>query len=278
MNKQNGTTKLVRSKFGPGMLLQHEDLELLNSYTQNLSRLMFRSFFGCGVICGLAVKPESKCGKLFISVESGVALTCLGDPIWVPEKIEFAPSDNCDTDLGEQLWVVLCRTVKCCGPRTSVCESGDDEAQAVCTREVEAYEIRVETSRKCFCGCPGEDTTFQSDCKCADPNSPCYADHYKGICGCSCGDCSDCDCNCILLARLDNKKDAARLDNWSVDHRVRRFVRPVLMRDPLTEKPKTGRAEDDKAVTVYKTTGQDAQTPVKTGRKTKPAAAAADRK
>jgi hypothetical protein len=262
------------------MLLQHEDLELLNSYTQNLSRLMFRSFFGCGVICGLAVKTESKCGKLFISVESGVALTCLGDPVWVPEKIEFAPSDNCDTDLGDQLWVVLCRTLKCCGPRTSVCESGDEEGAAVCTREVEGYEIRVETSRKCFCGCPDDDSTidtrFESECKCVDPDSPCYADHYKGICGCSCGDCSDCDCNCIILARLDNKPDAAGADNWSVDHGVRRFVRPVLMRDPLAERPKTARAEDDKALKVYKTTGQDALTPAKTGRKTKPAAVEAD--
>lgn len=229
MNKKNGTTKLVRSKFGPGMLLQHEDLELLNSYTQNLSRLLFRSFFGCGVICGLVVqKPEFKCGKLFITVESGVALTCAGDPVWVPEKVEFAPSDNAETDLGDPLWVVLCRTVKCCGPRTSVCESDDEEGTAVCTREIEGYEIRVETSRKCYCGSPVQTPQPETD-------TPYYSDHYKGKCGCSCGECSDCDCNCILLARLDNEKDPAGIVHWSVDHRVRSFVRPVLMRDPQVE-------------------------------------------
>ena len=43
---KGGISTLVRTKFGPGMLLQHEDLEQLNSYTRDLSRLMFRSFLG----------------------------------------------------------------------------------------------------------------------------------------------------------------------------------------------------------------------------------------
>jgi hypothetical protein len=43
-----GTSKLVRPRFGPGMLLQHEDLELLNTYTRDLSRLLFGSLFGWG--------------------------------------------------------------------------------------------------------------------------------------------------------------------------------------------------------------------------------------
>lgn len=230
MNKSIGTTKLVRAKFGPGMLLQHQDLELLNSYTQNLSRLMFRSLFGCGVVCGLDVKVEMKCGKLFVKVNSGVAIACSGDPIWVPETTEFALSDNCDTGFTDPLWVVLCRTVKCCGPRTSVCD--DDEISSICTREVDGYEIRVETSRDCFCGCPGVDpkTGLAKQIEDKDRKS-CYDGHYDGTCGCSCGECSDCDCDCILLARL-TKID----EEWKPDHSVRRFVRPVLMPDPTAKK------------------------------------------
>src|SRR5436309_2337502 len=96
MNKTNvtvssttGMSKLVRARFGPGMLLQHEDLEQLNAYTRELSRLMFRSLFGCGVICGLVVKTNPKCGKVEVSVSAGVALECSGDPVYVPEDRTF---------------------------------------------------------------------------------------------------------------------------------------------------------------------------------------------
>jgi len=34
-----GLSTLERSRFGPGMLLHHEDLEQLNIYTRSLSRL-----------------------------------------------------------------------------------------------------------------------------------------------------------------------------------------------------------------------------------------------
>ena len=47
-----GTSTLVRPKFGPGMLLQADDLDSLTTYTRELNRLMFRSLFGCGVVCG----------------------------------------------------------------------------------------------------------------------------------------------------------------------------------------------------------------------------------
>jgi hypothetical protein len=36
-----------------------------------------------------------------------------------------------------------------------------------------------------------------------------------------------------VLARIDETDDVER--PWKPDHRVRRFVRPVLMRDPLVE-------------------------------------------
>jgi hypothetical protein len=270
MNKSNvtipgtkGTSKLVRARFGPGMLLQHEDLELLNTYTRDLSRLMFGSLFGCGVICGLVVKVEVKCGKVYVTVGAGVALACSGDPIHVPTDQSFPLSDDCPPDLDSPLWVVLCGMTKCCAPRPSLCETDDDETKSECTRERDGFDIRVVSQRPtCVCGCPEpappenpsepppQDTTepvpdpiFRAanqqraiDCKCADPASPCYEDHYAGLCGCNCDDCSDCDCKCILLARLDREGDT---DRWLTDHSVRRFIRPVLMRDPQVEKERT---------------------------------------
>ena len=73
MSKQNVTvasskdnSKLVRTRFEQGMLLQHDDLNQMIEYTQNLSRLMFRSLFGCGVICGLVVETKRECEKEFV--------------------------------------------------------------------------------------------------------------------------------------------------------------------------------------------------------------------
>lgn len=254
---------LVRPRFGPGMLLQHDDLEQLSLYTRELSRLMFRTLFGCGVMCGLVVKVEPpKCGKVYVVVTDGVGLDCAGDPVYVPKTQRFAIDEKCEKQPTGTLWVVLCRTEKCCAPRTAPCPPDNDEAPATCTRERDGFEIRVvSTQPECVCGCPeglvehdppssGDSpgvveisnppngTTIQpEDCRCANPNRRCYRDHYDGKCGCHCDDCSDCDCRCILLARLINDSKTEK-QPWKVDHSVRRFVRPVLMRDPEIERDK----------------------------------------
>ena len=216
MNKTNitvastkDTSTLVRAKFGPGMLLQHEDLEQLNVYTRELSRLMFRSFFGCGVVCGLVVAPPvEECGKVVVAVGAGLALNCSGDPVYVPKDQRLSFEENCDPQSKCPLWVVLCGATKNCAPRTAMCTDDDDKATSVCTRERDMFEIRVVSAPpECVCGC-AEPQEYQNaeeskdHCLCADPNPDCYKDHYAGECGCNCGDGSDCDCECILLAQL----------------------------------------------------------------------------
>jgi hypothetical protein len=229
---------LVRPRFGPGMLLHHEDLEQLTDYTRELSRLMFRSFFGCGVVCGLVVTPENDCGQASITVGAGLALNCSGDPIYVPKEQTIVINPNCDPNPESPLWVLLCRTTKCCAPRTSMCASDEDDFSSTCTRDREVFEIRVVTEEpKCSCRCEIPDPApahKDDDCWCVDPTLDCYKAHYQGECGCQCGECIGGGCDCVLLARLDKPADV--IDPWSVDHRVRRFIRPVLVRDPQVEK------------------------------------------
>jgi hypothetical protein len=240
-----GLSTLVRPKFGPGMLLQHEDLEQLHGYTRELNRLLFRSLFGCGVVCGLVVKTgDDNCGQAQIVVGAGLALNCSGDPIHVPKDQPLVFDPHRDKGMKGPLWVIVCPTVKGCAPRPSMCAADDDETSSSCTRERDGYEIRVVGERpRCSCGClPSEERekseyvvegererTRESDCWCVDPKDPCYADHYLGKCGCPRGDCSGGGCDCVLLARLDLTGDPAK---WEADHSVRRFIRPVLMRDP----------------------------------------------
>ncbi len=228
-----GLSTLVRPKFGPGMLLQHEDLESLNTYTRELNRLMFRSLFGCGVVYGLVVKIEEDCGQTCITVGAGLALNCSGDPIYVPKDLKVVIDPNCDPELKGPLFVELCPTAKCCAPRASMCSADDDEMSSTCTREREGFEIRVvDKEPKCSCRCepPAQVKEHKSDCWCVDPELPCYAKHYEGICDCDCEDCADGGCDCVLLARLSGPKGDPK--NWKAEHNVRRFVRPVLMRDP----------------------------------------------
>ena len=244
MNCVKGTSTLVRPKFGPGMLLQHEDLEQLTGYTRELSRLLFRSLFGCGVVCGLEVTAKEVCGKRGINVSAGLALDCSGDPVHLPKDQALEIEKECDKEPTGPLYVLLCRTEKCCSPRTSMCASDEDEAPSVCTRERDGFEICIVSEgdllNKCYCGCKAsyEYVSRDSDCKCADPKHPCYKEHYEGKCGCHGGEKCDCSCQCILLAQLDKSETYPKDRNWTIDHRVRRFVRPVLMRDPLAVKPK----------------------------------------
>jgi hypothetical protein len=239
---------LVWPKFGPGMLLEHGDLELLPEYTRDLNRMMFRALFGCGVVCGLRVDATEHCGKVRITVECGLALDCQGDPVYVPKKQMFDLDGECDTKVEGPLWVVLCGTSKCCAPRTAMCGGCDeDETPPVSTRERGAFEIRV-LDAPLGCGCLEDEAHFfrGSACKCVDPELKCYQDHYAGVCGCKEGECDCCDCDCIVLARIDETDDVER--PWKPDHRVRRFVRPVLMRDPLVEAEQKEKDEDPQAI------------------------------
>jgi hypothetical protein len=246
LGAKQGLGTLVKARFGAGMLLQHDDLDALATYTQELNRLMFRTLFGCGVMCGLVVSVDPpKCGKLSVRVAKGVALDSCGDPIAVNETQTILLDTECDPQFPTTLWVLLCAKFKCCAPRTSLCGSdGDDDAPSVSTRERYGHEIRVVAEPpECACGCdPDDELKASSACRCFDPERSCYRAHYSGDCAaCDCsggssggcgGDCAaDCGCDCVVLAKLDLTGPQGE-ERWEVSHKVRRFIRPVLIDDP----------------------------------------------
>lgn len=253
-------SSLVRPQYSPGLLLNDDDLTQAVDYTRNLSRMLFKSLLGCGVVCGLVVRrPELVCGKLVIKVEPGVALDCHGDPLHVPEMAVIAIDPTCGVEVPARLWVLIKRYDKHCAPRSALCSQDDDDAASVCTRIRDGYEVSlVSEAPTCACACapadngekdpvPGAATVDKADSSAAagastsgaataagdntpraasSANEPCHADHYKGVCNLCCG--ADCASDCVTLARLDRATDGA----WSVSHAVRRFIRPVLMPDP----------------------------------------------
>ena len=258
-----GDSSLIRPHFTEGLLLQDDDLTAGVTYTRALSRLMFRTVFGCGVLCGLRVSaPYSECGVLKIGIAKGLGLDCLGDPVEVGKPQTLA-IDSCKVQVGNELWIALRASQKCCAPRTAACSPDEDDPASVCTRERDGFELRAFSSRpECSCGCaplapppppaveiqavaeqteartaasaaaagqqperrPAADTACLCNQRTAEGS--CYDKFYAGECP-ACG----CDCEWIILAVAT--RTAGGLESWTVDHSVRRFVRPVLMRDPL---------------------------------------------
>jgi hypothetical protein len=251
-----GKSTLVRPRFSPGLLLRDDDLTVGVDYTRELSRLLFQSLFGCGVVCGLRVSVTLECGKLLVTVDKGVALNAMGDPIYVPEPQVLELDPTCGKEIPGDLWVILCRKDKCCAPRSAICGCEEEESPTVCTREQEGFEIRLEMDQpgKCACMCTeqliplpptgNEDAT--GECWCAQPCG-CLKDHYRGDCACECW-----KPECVVLALLTDisradrypvsarKEAAAKPHPWLPNHSVRRFIRPVLMRDPVVFEERTG--------------------------------------
>ncbi len=266
---RTGTSALVRPRYAPGQMLQDDDLTQAVTYARELNRLLFRSLLGCGVICGLIVSVEEKCGKVVITIAPGVGLDCVGDAVQLAAPQSFVLDPSCMPPLPESMCVVMRHHERSCLPRAASCAQ-DDEAGNAATRISEGYELRLLSDcPDCGCGCvskvpatttvptgtaaaaatvtpkAGKKATLNAaatagtgsatvtatvDCACVDPTDPCYADHYLAKCSC----CSDCEW--LTLARVFHTTlPNATAKTWEVDHSVRRLIRPVLMRDVQAE-------------------------------------------
>jgi len=149
---RTGDGSLLRPRYTPGLMLQDDDLTAAVTYTRELNRLLFRSLLGCGVICGLKVSCEDKCGKLTIAIASGLALDCCGDPVALSATQSFVLDPSCKP-LPDSMCIVLRGHERSCLPRSSACPSGDD-AGCTATRINEGWELRIVTDcPECGCGC-----------------------------------------------------------------------------------------------------------------------------
>jgi hypothetical protein len=173
---KSGTATLERPYYSPGLLLEDDDLTAAVAYTRNMTRLMFRSLFGCGVICGFDLTARLTCNRtrVDVTIPKGVALDCMGDPIEIPKPITVSWDFDCDP-VPEWIWVTVCYRETCCRPKDTSCAAGD-EGQKVQTRVKDGYEVRLYSSQpKCVCSCeaPPEDDKKRPGACCDDePTSP----------------------------------------------------------------------------------------------------------
>lgn len=220
-----GASQLVRPSYSPGLMLQDDDLRQAVDYTRDLSRLLFKNLFGCGVICGFKVTLEPGPCNGQVVIEPGVAIDGNGDPVELKDKqtIELA------TDIPDETWVTIRRRDIHCLKRDLACVADDDDTAMVTTRIRDGYEIRlVRTRPDERCGCIRNDDPSKAQPRQAKApaDDACYKGHYGGDCSCGCGTGAD----DVVLARIYRNAEKKALD---VDHGARRFIRPALIVDPL---------------------------------------------
>lgn len=265
---KKGTSTLVRPRFSPGLLLQDTDLNSAVDYGRTLLQLMLRNLFGCGVICGYEVTGcVDKCNVLQVTVKSGLALDCVGNPIELTAAQTLKVAEKCAPELPCEIWVVI-RGRECnSSPREVSCTPEDGATSTVCTRVCDGYEIRLLTKLpECVCGCV-EKCREQPPEECGGERQPltpertaeverlqkrqkrweecdeeekkervremregarrCDRDHRLGVCNCACC------CEWVVLARLLCCEEREEKREYRVDHTVRRFIRPVLSYDHM---------------------------------------------
>lgn len=262
---------LERPRYSPGLILEDSDLTAAVDYTRDLNRLLFRSLFGCGVICGLDVSLKEECG-LEVTVNPGLGLDGCGDPIHLTghptvtlgkREGVIAEKDDANGPECKDFWIIACNREKSCAPRNVVCDGDDLDGSRQNTRIRSGVEISVSfEAPECGCGCAIYDDSGRSLDDVAkklrqrqqqqtatqasglrgvlDDADACHKAHYTDPgCAedCGCGTACGCGC-CIVLGwahwfgKNDKKQDEAF--GWKVLHYgVRRFVRPMLIADPL---------------------------------------------
>jgi hypothetical protein len=254
---QTAAAILERPRYSPGLILEDSDLTSAVDYTRQLSRLLFRNLFGCGVICGLTVKVERDCG-LKVTVAPGLALDGCGDPIQLPAPAVIMIDKQKDEQVskaGGQFWVTLCGKEKLCEPRAMVCEADDYDGvnQATRVRALSEVSITFGDRPTCVCGCP-PDAGHPGATPQGYSADPCHIEHETRVdCAedCGCGTACDCGC-CVLLAQAKFTTGAVQAtgaigpSGWAVVHKgVRRLVRAALVPDREPPLPVTATRSDE---------------------------------
>jgi hypothetical protein len=162
---------LERPRYSPGLILEDSDLTSAVDYTRTLNRLLFRSLFGCGVICGLRTSVEEECG-LQVTVAPGLALDGCGDPLHVPAPVTFkldrqdgvlSPPGTTARPDQTNFWIIACSKEKLCEPRSLVCDGDDFDGARQATRMRSMTEVSISfTPPECVCECEKSDRTFTS--------------------------------------------------------------------------------------------------------------------
>ncbi|WP_010183116.1 hypothetical protein [Sphingomonas sp. PAMC 26605] len=240
------STQSVR--FDDGMIVTAEDLTLATGHPLALLQVLVRAYFGCGVVCGFALKPRRDADdhtpcpvpdiQYALSIGTGVALDCAGFPLELcgPVCVDLKP-DPCVTP----------------GPL----KPGEQRLLHIAIRRVDGPAGATKGGCGCggSCGCGGGDQGCASDAQCARlrdavelgvfldlPEGICQTKPVAaeatgttrdqgggpgaGLCAClkTCPDCDRC-CDWVYLGQATIDENGIVAESVKLDRRA--YVKPV---------------------------------------------------
>ncbi len=132
-------TTLESVKFIDGMVVTAEDLQAATDYPTSMLQTVMRTYFGCGVMAGLGLKPDDKEGTrdtFELCVEAGMAVDAHGFPLELcrPIKLNLTP-DPCipESEAPTEVCILVRRVTSDEAPRDAA-ECKTTEPQFECSR------------------------------------------------------------------------------------------------------------------------------------------------
>lgn len=245
--EQFKATQIERVKFRDGMIVTAEDLEAAMLYPSSMLHIVLRSYFGCGIVCGLDLKPDPKAGgasTFVVCLSKGVAFDCNGYPLELcgPVKLDLSPDACSCEDPPEEVCIAIRRVTSDEAPHDG-CSCSTDDPRFQCSRVRDHVMVKaflpdelVELN-SCLCAKPapvGEDEDCDDDDDVkedgrdgsdgrGEPSGRPQA--LPGLCDCltTCTDCGCCDESWILVGCVRLKQEGI----VRVDTSRRQYVKPI---------------------------------------------------
>ena len=251
--------------FTDGMLVTAADLRAATQYPLSVMQVLVRSFFGCGIVCGLDVSNSNEqAGRaanpdcppengFIVEIAPGVALGCDGFPVEICGKIKLDLSpDPCGCPIaGSQTrWIAIRRVTSAepsgggcgCGSGSGCgCGAGGGSSGQQCTRVRDHVLIQAfDTVPAGACMLPPVKPVTAKDA--ATGAAVAEKNPRESLCDClqHCGDCDRCADPWVVIAVLeikwdggkDNKKDgivAGSINRTDLVKTVggRKWVKPI---------------------------------------------------
>lgn len=239
-------TTTERVTFRDGMVVTAEDLEAAMRYPASMLHTVLRSYFGCGVVCGLELKSEigtEKEPRWSLCIDAGVAFDCAGYPLELcrPVSVDLNPG-HCAPDIPSDGLEVCIAIRRATHDESSgnACSCGSSSPERHCSRSLDHIMIkavlksnladlepglckRLLTAGDVTDGKKGDQTAKEDPPQPALDGGQARPDQLQS-CLTTCSDCTCTDPSWVLLGCVTIK---SKLGIIKTSHDERKFVKPI---------------------------------------------------
>jgi hypothetical protein len=271
------STRTEQVVFKDGMIVTAEHLQAAMQYPVSLFQTLVRSFFGCGIVCGLKVEAVDGCTTCEaddtrknvweVQILSGVALDCQGYPLELckPIKINLKPDPcSCDGPPAE-VCIAIRRYVSEDLQTKSSC-NGSESEQVHDPRKPEQIMIKVFEINQ-LKGLQLPENTCLRELPAVNPqnNKRTSEQEHAILCDClkTCPEHQCCGEGWVLLACIELDKCGITV----IDNSQRKYIKPIDCMCPpediinvnVQNKPEINKKPDPTHVAIKQTPGKSKQ-------------------